>query len=100
MAIILIVALLLPSAVKFSHALTHHDHIFCKSEADLHFHKKNLDCDFYKFKLSKEFTFVSHNFDLEITQSISQRDFIFSEFHSLLHFQYFLLRAPPTIDLT
>ncbi len=86
---------MLPSLVKLSHALQHHEHISCKSEATLHFHKKNLDCDFQKFKVANEYTIEKQTFQLKIFQVESLHFPLFNKSHSLLHFQYFSLRAPP-----
>jgi len=57
--IIILIAtlLLLPSAVKFTHALSHHEHEVCLEKGQTHFHKVDIDCDFYKFKLNKSFYF-------------------------------------------
>lgn len=55
LAIVLTLAVLLPSAIKLVHAFNHHTHEVCESdnESNTHFHKSDIDCDFYKFKLTK-----------------------------------------------
>lgn len=88
-----------PSVVKLSHAFQHHKHITCKSEASLHFHKKNLDCDFQKFKVANEFTIVNQTFQLKIPQVNTTLNSNLKDSQSLLHFQYFSLRAPPQENL-
>ncbi|SDB39417.1 hypothetical protein SAMN03097699_1087 [Flavobacteriaceae bacterium MAR_2010_188] len=97
--IILIIALMFPSLVKLSHAIQHHKHLTCKSEASLHFHKKNLDCDFQKFKVANEFNIVKQTFKPRIFQPQSIKNTVFTESQSLLHFQYYSLRAPPQENL-
>jgi hypothetical protein len=54
-AFVLTLAVLFPSAVKLNHAFTHHTHEVCENDATstTHFHETDLDCDFYKFKLSE-----------------------------------------------
>ncbi|MCA0152963.1 hypothetical protein [Winogradskyella vincentii] len=56
LAIVLVCAVLLPSAVKLSHAYNHHEHFVCTDDVDhsTHFHQSDLDCEFYKFKLNND----------------------------------------------
>jgi hypothetical protein len=56
----LVLAVLLPSAVKLTHVFNHHTHEVCESDdkSNTHFHESDLDCDFYKFKLTKNQFFV------------------------------------------
>lgn len=55
LAILLILAILMPSAVKLTHSFNHHKHEVCDNDNThkIHFHESDLDCDFYKFKLTK-----------------------------------------------
>lgn len=55
LAIVLVLAVILPSVVKLTHAFNHHKHEVCDEDINhtTHFHQSDLDCDFYKFKLSK-----------------------------------------------
>lgn len=52
-------AVLFPSAVKLTHAFSHHTHTVCNDDNSLatHFHEADIDCDFYKFKLTTQFYF-------------------------------------------
>ena len=54
-AIALSFTILFPSVIKLTHAFNHHKHQVCDEDINhqTHFHKSDLDCDFYKFKLSK-----------------------------------------------
>ncbi|WP_179345100.1 hypothetical protein [Winogradskyella ursingii] len=54
-AFVLAMAVLAPSAVKLSHVFTHHTHEVCEddNEHSTHFHQTDLECEFYKFKLTK-----------------------------------------------
>jgi len=60
LAFTLALSVLFPSAIKLSHAFNHHEHEVCDidNEQKTHFHELDLDCDFYKFKLSKNQFFV------------------------------------------
>ena len=55
LAIALSLAVLFPSIVKLTHSFNHHTHQVCDEDVNhhTHFHQSDLDCDFYKFKLSK-----------------------------------------------
>jgi len=61
---ILVFALLTPAVVKFSHVFKDHKHNVCKNSQKTHFHEFNLDCDFYSFKLSTQFSFIPQDFEL------------------------------------
>ncbi|MFC0605752.1 hypothetical protein [Winogradskyella pulchriflava] len=99
LAIILVLAVLLPSVVKLTHAFNHHTHEVCNSDSthQTHFHASDLDCDFYKFKLSTQYytklspiTLVSINNNFKITAS--QYEFV-SDFQKL----QIALRGPPQL---
>ncbi len=53
-SLLMVVFILSPSLVKFSHALNGHIHFECKSNGQLHVHEVELDCDFQKFNVSAE----------------------------------------------
>jgi hypothetical protein len=97
--LILAIALLVPTAVKFSHIFSHHYHEVCDGENQTHLHKSDIDCDFYKFKLSSSFTLPSIDFEFvsaEDNHSINVTSYAFlSEFQRL----HFSLRGPPQINL-
>ncbi|WP_282042724.1 hypothetical protein [Winogradskyella flava] len=66
LAIVLTLSVMLPTAVKASHLFTHHTHEVCENDNDAttHFHESDLDCDFYKFKLTQNNFFVIEDYDL------------------------------------
>lgn len=97
--LIMVLTLLLPSAVKFMHIFENHKHEVCYGESEAHFHKLDMDCEFYNFKLNTSFTFpenfsflISH---AEIKTPITT-DYSFLSDYQKLHFS---LRGPPAIDL-
>ncbi len=88
--------LILPSVVKFSHAISHHhEHEVCLEKVQTYFHETNADCDFYKFKLNNTFYFEIKVVTIA-DKSISERihitlpKFLKSHQH-LTHY----LRGPP-----
>ena len=95
LAIMLVLVVLFPSVVKLTHAFNHHNHEVCNEKFDTHFHQSDLECDFYKFKLttqyffnSKAIQFVSIECNFKITDS--QYAFV-SDFQKLQT----TLRGPP-----
>jgi hypothetical protein len=97
--LILAMALLVPSAVKFSHIFSHHQHEVCNGENQAHLHKSDIDCNFYKFKLTSSFTIPSIDFECVITEeNYSINDSSYS-FLSDYQQPQFSLRGPPQINL-
>ncbi len=95
--IVLIAVLLTPSVVKLSHAFANHTHEICTSDVAEHVHKIDLECEFYKFKISKEHTHILNSnitciIYNEISPIISQYNFI-SDYQKLS----FDLRGPPNL---
>jgi len=63
-ALVLLLAVLLPSAVKFAHVLEDHKHEVCIDYSNTHLHEIDLDCEFYKFKINPNVYLLNNNFDL------------------------------------
>tara|TARA_Y100000589_G_C27015581_1_gene572657 strand:+ start:510 stop:851 length:342 start_codon:yes stop_codon:yes gene_type:complete len=98
-ALVLMLAVLLPSAVKLSHVFTHHKHEVCKNDSNdnTHFHELDVDCEFYKFKLAQQFYYKQKIVELFSTEdnfkiTESQYEFI-SKFQKLQT----SLRGPPQL---
>ena len=91
---------MVPTGVKYSHVFNHHLHEVCKGEPETHLHNADLDCSFYKFKLSSPFTIPALQFELvmpEINTLQIEAPYAFlSEFQQL----HFSLRGPPQISLS
>lgn len=97
--LILVLAFLLPSAIKFSHIFEHHQHEVCNGEITTHLHKSEVDCDFYKFKLSTPFTIPILDYVLvssEDNHQIKTSQYSFLSDYQRLHVS---LRGPPQISL-
>ncbi len=93
--IFLVAALMAPSVVKLSHIYSDHAHEVCTSVLAEHLHEIDLDCEFYKFKASKDYTYTIYQnrsvvLQNEIHPVISKYSFI-SDFQKLP----FALRGPP-----
>ena len=99
LALIIVLALFAPAIVKFAHTFTHHEHKVCNGDETTHFHEVDLDCEFYKFQLNKNFTFSKNHIDLFVLQEdykeiVSQ--YLFLSEYQRLHFS---LRGPPQVNL-
>tara|TARA_R110000796_G_scaffold90952_1_gene194988 strand:+ start:702 stop:1043 length:342 start_codon:yes stop_codon:yes gene_type:complete len=99
LAVVLVLAVLLPSAVKFNHVFTHHSHKVCDNDdsTDTHFHKSDFDCDFYKFKLRNNLFLEIANFEIITKKTVSQH--LSSYYISLTNYKHLsrFLRGPPQI---
>lgn len=96
-ALILALAVLLPVGVKLIHSLNHHKHEVCEGYAETHFHSLDLDCEFYKFKLSKELTINVYNYENSVN---TVNSYLVETLHFLPYTHQhlsFSLRAPPTL---
>lgn len=96
-AMLLMLAMLFPTALKLSHTFNHHTHEVCDGFSDTHFHSLDLECEFYKFKIQKDFIFdVAVHSEFESTAIIHFQSvlYFFSYNHQHLSFS---LRAPPVL---
>jgi hypothetical protein len=50
-ALLLFVALMLPSAIQFSHLFEGHEHVTC-TEQTTHFHESNVECEVCSFQIA------------------------------------------------
>lgn len=95
--LILVLALLTPSVVKAMHIFNDHHHEICYGENQKHLHKSDLDCEFYKFKISNPYVFTNLTYsiltlDNHQKKQTSQYQFI-SDYQKL----QFSLRGPPQL---
>ncbi len=93
----LVLTLLVPSALKFIHIFEHHEHDVCLGEKTTHLHKIDLECEFHKFQLNKNFTFNFSYLELfsEKTESLQiSSQYVFLSKYQRLHFS---LRGPPAL---
>ena len=93
--LLLAFVLILPSVVKFSHALSNHEHEVCIDISQDHFHSIDIDCEFYKFKIQTQSPVSIANYELfsiENNHPISKSYYVFLSDYQRLHFS---LRGPP-----
>ena len=90
-------AILIPTAVKFTHAFNHYKHEVCLGEKTAHIHKLDLDCKFYEFKLTKNYLLGHFSFNVFETKKLllkRESPYIFLSSYQKLHFS---LRGPPSL---
>ncbi len=95
--VILTLALLLPSVVKFSHVFEDHKHEVCKGEFQSHLHEVDLDCEFYMFKLNTTVLFDIANYNyikVESNQEFISKNYTFLKGHQQ---RTAYLRGPPVL---
>ncbi|AVR46443.1 hypothetical protein C7S20_14870 [Christiangramia fulva] len=87
--------LLFPPVVNFIHIFEGHDHKPCIHYADSHYHKKNINCELYKFHSNPalELDFINFEPFLATAQEKVYSTFYF--FLNDLKLQQASLRAPP-----
>lgn len=98
-AIVLTLAVLIPSAVKLTHAFNHHEHVVCTDDYNhsTHFHQSDLDCDFYKFKQTNNFFFVFSNYgNIDNAQNYHHQFTYYSFLNSHQQLTSYL-RGPPQL---
>jgi hypothetical protein len=96
-AMVLLIAIVLPSVVKFTHVFENHKHELCSNPSDTHYHEIEIDCEFYKFKLNTVYaikTLASDVLIIENNHKIKASQYFYvSDFQRLP----FSLRGPPNL---
>ncbi len=91
----MVVALLFPSAVSFSHIYAHEKQEACHNYYDTHLHKKNIDCELCKFHPTPVIAFDLLHFNLNQVTRADKRFFNHYQFLSDFQKLSFELRGPP-----
>jgi len=97
MALLLVIAVIIPAVVKFAHIFEDHEHTVCTDKTSTHIHGVDLDCEFYKFKLN---TSIAIDFNKKDFPSIeNNHKIITSQYQFTSDFQRlpFSLRGPPRL---
>lgn len=87
--------ILLPIIVKFAHTFTHQNHYICFEKHTTHFHNKDLDCEFYKFKLNTKYL-TSNKVNTKVIRTTNYKIYS-TDYHFVFTYTKppFSLRAPP-----
>ena len=97
LTITLVIALLLPSAVKLHHTFQNHKHDVCIDNSVNHLHELDLECEFYKFKLNTQFSVVATSLEFIIIKNNFKYNC--SQYHFISDYQklHIALRGPPVL---
>ncbi|WP_282124103.1 hypothetical protein [Algibacter mikhailovii] len=97
LTVILGLALLIPSLVKFVHIFEHSEHQVCVSEDATHIHKIDLDCEFQKFQITNYALSDIDIFQSTIVDYITETPFLTYKFLNKHRPLSFSLRGPPAL---
>lgn len=96
-ALLLVFALMLPTAIQFSHSYENHEHTVCNDEQSTHYHEANQDCSVCHFlQQSFNYNLISYIEIIEIYNTKKVENNFSSLPHSVkTHTPH--LRGPPFI---
>ncbi len=96
-ALLLVFTLMVPNAVKLSHAFNHSKHKVCFNDHSTHIHQVDLDCEFQKFQFNSHYTFLSYHYSFAyLTPFLKKSTLEYNYFYN--HRQLsFSLRGPPVL---
>ena len=95
-ALTLVIAIITPALVKFSHGFQNHEHEVCFGESTSHLHELDIDCDFYKFKLNTQYVHLLKPINVLEIEHVKLE--IKSQYNFISDYQRLQtsLRGPPT----
>jgi len=93
---LLMLAILLPTAVKFVHVFENHKHEVCINPLDPHIHEVEVDCEFYMFKLNNSFLSIIN--DIAILKTNNNHSTLSSDYYFINSYKSIgiALRGPPS----
>ena len=95
--LLLVVVLLLPVSLKFTHAFEGLKHEVCTSKDAKHIHQIDHDCEFHKFKHNNPLSFVTQNYSVNEISSPRIEVPAYYQFLSTYQKLNFKLRGPPQL---
>lgn len=94
-AVLLTLALMLPTGVQFAHVFDGHEHVAC-NELKVHLHEDKIDCDLCDFQLSSFDYQVSEYSETHLVLISSEKDIFYTSFIGAEDNGSITLRGPPT----
>lgn len=97
LALLLVVAVTVPSVIKLAHVFEEHEHQICTGEKQTHIHEIDIECEFYKFKLNNSYAFNCN--EVEFISVENNHKTTDSQYQFIIDFQHlpFSLRGPPQL---
>lgn len=93
---LLVSAILIPSALKFSHFFLEHSHVECNEHVKTHFHQTDIDCQLYKFHHHQQINYVPEVVTFEVISFPPEQNYNHYIFLNSYRKLDCSLRAPPT----
>ena len=98
LSIALLLALLLPFALKLEHIFEDHNHTICKSKTESHIHQLNDDCDFLNYTINSANSPSNLVFETKIDLLFAEKNFTYLSVFSTSEKATSFLRGPPSLS--
>ena len=96
---ILILVLLFPIGISFSHTLEHHEHDVCIAKSEKHIHSQKNNCSYLHYFTPFQYQGQDFNFSALLSNFIYSKQVLSLEsFYFLDKTSSYLVRGPPTIN--
>ena len=97
---ILILVLLFPIGITFSHVLDDHTHDICIAKREKHIHSEEINCTYLHYFSNVQYRDQDFNFLALLPNFIySKRILVLESFYFLSDTSQYLVRGPPTISV-
>lgn len=97
---ILILVLLFPIGITFSHVLDHHTHDICIAKREKHIHSQEINCSYLHYFSDVQYKDQDFNsFALLPNFIYSKQILVLESFYFLSDTSQYLVRGPPTINV-
>ncbi|ETN95412.1 hypothetical protein SAMN04487906_2509 [Zhouia amylolytica] len=88
--------LFFPTILSVAHSLLEHNHFECYDFDSTHFHKKDVECEIFKFKSNYYVDLIPKVFELEDLVLPTVNTFNYYSYLSEYQALHFYLRGPPS----
>jgi len=96
---ILILVLLFPIGISFSHTLENHEHNICTAKTEKHIHSQKNNCSYLHYFTDVQYQGQDLNFSAFLSNFIYAKQILSLESFLFLHkTSSFLVRGPPPIN--
>lgn len=95
---VLIVSLLLPIGISFSHALHNHEHADCNAKNEKHIHKQSIDCSYFHYISQVQTASQVYQYELFSSFIPFENPVLVLSFYYFDKLTAFLVRGPPAIN--
>jgi len=97
---ILILVLLFPIGIGFSHTMEHHEHDVCIAKSEKHLHSQKNNCSYLHYFTPIQYQVQDFSYSVLLSNFIYSKQVLSLEsFYFLDKTSSFLVRGPPTINV-